>query len=317
MGLFYSGNKPGNSGQDHFRAELQDTERRLEVFLGKLDERLDLLLSGFVEEAPAVREQDDRYEQAYNRFCSAMRGQVKAMQKKVQEVREQQVETLFYAYLNAYPIGSSASRILGDWRIRCIEKIERWESELRRKQGISLEQVESRDYEPVFQRMLDEYREQCAVLKCRQCGAKLDITQVYRYTVYVACGFCQTQNIFNPGSAIGSLEDIARKLAEQRSKHILIQHERMKTQERERYHEMHALKLSMGFDRHSKDNEQTWRLEMLEVQWMEAQKSAPELLDRYYRNVFDELTNLLPDLKEHHEKFYNSIRTNYFKRVVE
>jgi len=49
----------------------------------------------------------------------------------------------------------------------------------------------------------------------------------------------------------------------------------------------------------------------LEEQRQEAVLKAPELMEAYHRSVFDELNRLLPDLREHHEKFYRAIHTRY------
>ncbi|QHS60181.1 hypothetical protein [Chitinophaga agri] len=311
MGLFNWG-KTADKQPPPFAAELDALENRLDSFLAKLNERIDVLLDGFMEEAPAIIASDDRYGQAYYRFSSAMQGQAGNMREKVREVREKQIEPVFQQYIDTVAAGSDGYRLLYEWRNRCGNKTDSWEERLQQRIDTAIGQVERKDYEPVFQQMLDTYWQQCKTVNCRQCGGALDIQQVYYHSAYVSCTSCQTQNIFEPGVIARDIEHTARKLAEQRSKHFMDAHEQQQKEEQDLYQQMHALQLAMSFEeRTAKKGPRYDQLIMLEARRVQAENNVHELLDKYYRGIFNELNLLLPDLKEHHEKFFLSLQTNY------
>lgn len=311
MGLFNWG-KTADKQPPPFAAELDALENRLDAFLTKLNERIDILLDGFLEEAPAIIAGDDRFGQAYYRFSSAMQGQAGNMREKVREVREKQIEPAFQQYIDTVSAGSDAYRLLYDWRNRCGEKVNLWEERLQQRIDAAVEQAERKDYGPVFQQMLDAYWQQCKTVNCRQCGAALDIQQVYYHSAYVSCTGCQTQNIFEPGVIARDIEHTARKLAEQRSKQFMDARYQQEQEEQDLYQQMHALQLAMGFEeRMTKTGPKYEQLRMLEAKRVLAENNVNELLDKYYRSIFNELNQLLPDLQEHHEKFFLSLQTNY------
>jgi len=313
MGLFNFGKSQEDKQQTAaLQSELDALETRLNSFLSKLDERLDVLLTGFIEEAPAIMKEDDRFGQSYYRFSSAMKGQAGNMREKVQEVLSKQIDPVFSNYTDTLPVGTDAYRMVYDWRNRCTEKAHNWEEQMQHRVDKAVEQVERKDYEPVFQDMMNAYRQQCQSVNCQQCGAHLNIQQVYYYSAYVSCSFCQTQNIFEPGTAARDLELIARKLAEQRSKHFMDMHELRQQEEQELYMQIHELQLKLTMqERASKSGPLYSQILAIEAQRVQAENEVPEYLDKYYRNIFDELTILLPDLKEHHDKFFTSLQTNY------
>jgi len=313
MGLFNWGQSQEDKQEyEALKSELATLENRLDTFLAKLNERVDVLLSGFIEEAPAVMAEDDRFGQAYYRFSSAMKGQIANMREKLREVLEKQIEPVYSRYSDTLSVGSEAYNMLREWRNRCADKANEWEEQLHHRVEETTELVERKDYEPVFEEMMNNYWQQCQSVNCRQCGANLSIKQVYYYSAYVACSHCQTQNIFEPGTIARDIEHTARKLAEQRSKHFMDAHEQRNREERDLYQQMHELQLTLSMDeRMSKRGAKYEQLLSLEAKRVQAENEAPELLDKYYRNIFDELNKLLPDLEEHHEKFFLSLQANY------
>jgi len=313
MGLFNFGkSQEDNQQTTAIKTELDALENRLHTFLAKLDERLDMLLAGFVEEAPAIMKEDDRFGQAYYRFSSAMKGQAGNMREKVHEVINNQIAPVFSLYTDTLSAGTDGYRMVYDWRNRCADKALQWEEEMQRRVDEAVELVERKDYEPIFREMMNTYRLQCRSVNCKQCGASLNIQQVYYYSAYVACGFCQSQNIFEPGTSARDLEQIARKLAEQRSRHFLDAHEQRKREEQDLYMQMHELQLKLSHQERAAKSGPTYsQLLALNAKRIQAENEAPELLDKYYRSIFDELTILLPDLKEHHDKFFSSLQANY------
>ena len=313
MGLFNWGQSQEDKQEyEALKSELATLENRLDTFLAKLNERVDALLSGFIEEAPSVMAEDDRFGQAYYRFSSAMKGQAGSMREKLREVLEKQIEPVYSRYSDTLSAGSEGYSILYEWRHRCARKADEWEEELQHRVDEATEQVERKDYEPVFAQMMNDYWQQCQPINCRQCGANLSIKQVYYYSAYVACSHCQTQNIFEPGTIARDIEHTARKLAEQRSKHFIDAHEQRKREERSLYQQMHELQLTLSAEERMKRSGPKYeQLLSLESKRVQAENEAPELLDKYYRNIFDELNKLLPDLEEHHEKFFKSLQANY------
>ncbi|TWW01621.1 hypothetical protein [Chitinophaga pinensis] len=313
MGLFNRGQSKEDKLQtEAIQSELAALESRLDNFLTKLNDRVDILIEGFIAEAPAIMATDDRFGQAYYRFASGMKGQATNMREKVREVLETQIEPTFSRYTDTLPVGTDAYRLVHDWRHRCADKANTWEDQLQHRVDAATEQVERKDYEPIFRDMVNQYLQQCKSIHCTQCGDNLQITQVYYHSAYVACPSCNTQNIFEPGVIARDLEQNARKLAEQRSKHFMDAHEQKRAEEEDLYQQMHTLQLKMSFQElQSKSGPLYAQLLALNKQRVEAENEIPAQLDKYYRNIFDELNALLPDLKEHHEKFFISLQNNY------
>ena len=297
------------------QTELNSIEQRLDTFLGKLNERADLLLQGFLAEAPTIMASDNIHGQAYYRFLSATRGQISTLRQKVNEAKEKQIDPLVFTY--SRDITSPLSHLVYEWRNRCYDKIHHWEEALHARETKAIVQAEAKDYEAVFQGLIDQYNVEKEKVHCKQCGAKLVIEGMYYYSTYIPCPFCQTQNIFDPGTNARQLEETARKLAEQRSKPILEEHEACNHKERELYHRNHELQLSLIHEKDPsviRDKKNTIREQ--EAQRIAAQQKAPLLLEQYYRSVFDEMSKLLPDLREHNERFFQSIQSSYLQHKI-
>ncbi|ACU63766.1 hypothetical protein [Chitinophaga pinensis] len=313
MGLFNRGQSQDDKLQtETIKSELAALESRLDNFLAKLNDRIDLLIAGFIAEAPAIMATDDRFGQAYYRFSSGIKGQATNMREKVREVMETQIEPAYSRYSDILSAGSDAYRLVHEWRHRCAEKANNWEDELQHRMDAATEQVERKNYEPIFLDMVNQYMQQCKSVLCTQCGDNLQIAQVYYHSAYVNCPSCNTQNIFEPGVIARDLEQNARKLAEQRSKHFMDAHEQKRAEEEALYQQMHNLQLKMSFQElQAKSGPLYAQLLALNNQRVAAEDEIPAQLDKYYRNIFDELNGLLPDLKEHHEKFFISLQNNY------
>lgn len=292
------------------KQHLEATEQRLDVFLHKLSLRAQELLSGFEHEAPGIRAGDTLYGQAYSRFLAATRGQIQKLREKVREVEETQITPVFYSHTSQS--GNAVYSMVYEWRNRCQARILQWEEQLYTLEAAAIERAEWQDYEAVFHKHLNQYHAEKEEVFCKQCGAKLTINQVFYYSVYITCAFCHTQNIFDPGTSARQLEDTARKLAEQRSRPLLEQQQFYQQRERDLYMQAHQLQLSLVHETNSRIiQEKQQAITRLEEQRQEAVLKAPELMEAYHRSVFDELNRLLPDLREHHEKFYRAISTRY------
>src|SRR3546814_4252100 len=93
--------------------------------------------------------------------------------------------------------------------------------------------IVERDLEREYADTQAEYAAACERAHCKQCGAKLEIQQFYFMSTYIACGFCQTQNTFDPGTKARMMEHLARPLAESRCKPLYDRYreERNRTEE--------------------------------------------------------------------------------------
>lgn len=299
------------------KATLDETETRLNSFLQKLTERSNELLEGFKLEAKSLKQnEDDIHEQAYHRFSSGIKGQLTLIRKKVDEVRENQVLKAYRQYEDVYESGSKESKYIDKWSERCCDTINAWEDSQRAEEDNVIKEVEKTDYEIVFQKLIDSYNLEKEKVHCKQCGSKLNIDKLYYYSAYITCAYCKTQNVFDPGTSARLIEDTARKLGEQRANYLSEQSGEMQQKERDLYMQGHELKLSLI---HEKDQrviaEKQLMIKDLEEQRRACEKESPLLMEKYYKTVFDEITKLLPDLKEHNEKFYESIinKTNLYK----
>jgi hypothetical protein len=111
------------------------------------------------------------------------------------------------------------------------------------------------------------------------------------------------------------LEHLGRSLAEQRTKHLLEEHNKSAEIPQQLYLQAHQIKLSLI---HEKDKQIIAQKEQ-EIQELENQKAKieqkiPILYATYLRAMFDEWNKINPDLQEEHEKFYNRILTEYNQR---
>ncbi|WEK38399.1 MAG: hypothetical protein P0Y53_12910 [Candidatus Pseudobacter hemicellulosilyticus] len=294
--------------------ELDSIETRLDSFLSTLTERADALLEGFVETAPGIMDNDNIHGQAYSRFLAATRGQISTLRQKVQDTRSRQIDPVYIQHQHSLPFGSPAATMLFEWQHRCAEKMHAWEAALMNKESKAIEKAEDKDYALLFKELLDRYNIEKEKVFCQQCGAKLEIDRLYYYSVYISCPFCSSQNIFNPGSSARQLEATARKLAEQRSKPLLEEQEACVEKERECYFQQHELQLQLIHEKNSgKIRETREAISRLEARRQEALQKAPLLLEQYYQMVFEEMSTLLPDLRQHHERFYQAIQASYLQ----
>ncbi|BAV07132.1 hypothetical protein SAMN05421788_102241 [Filimonas lacunae] len=295
--------------------QLSDTEQRLNAFLQKLDQRADELLEGYLAEAPAIIAGDDQYGQSMYRFTNATRGQIQTLRQKADDVRQKQIRPLYESYATSANFGTPVYSTVQDWFNRCTDTLNAWEDNLFNRMDTAIEKAEWKDYEVVFSNLMNNYHQQKENVHCKQCGAKLTIEGVYYYSTYIPCNFCNTQNIFDPGTSARELEHTARQLAEQRCKPMKDAHEQMNQHERDLYMQGHELHLSLI---HEKDkntiNTVNNKIAALEAERQEAIRKAPELLEAYYRAMFDEMTKLLPDLSEHNDKFFLSIKESYLQK---
>ena len=93
---------------------------------------------------------------------------------------------------------------------------------------------------------------------------------------------------------------------------MLQNYEREVKKERDLYHQIHNLKLSIILEKNmQKKIEVEKQINMLEIQRKQSIEEAPKLYIKYMRAMFDEWNKIIPDLKEYNEKVYQSWIKDY------
>lgn len=110
------------------------------------------------------------------------------------------------------------------------------------------------------------------------------------------------------------LEHLGRSLAEQRTAHLLKEHDAIQPKAHDLYLQRHTLDLSLIHEKDRHVIEQT-KIKMLELenQKKELEQQAPILYQKYLRAMFNEWNAINPAMSESHEKFYLRILNEYLQ----
>lgn len=282
----FSGNKNKQSSEESssMLQELAVIEQRWYTFLSKLEEKYDEVLAAFEAEAPSLYRQDEDYaKRAYHRFESGMDGQLTAIRKKMQDTADVQIRAIYEKY--GVNVLSTAHSSVYEWRNRCLDAERQWEDRTNAKRNAAFAKIAetvNEDLEVQYSNILAAYEQIRNKFTCTQCRCKLTIDKIYFISTYIACPACNTQNTFEPGTQIRTLEWLARPLAEHRTKHLYEQYQ---------HHVYNG--------RHDDKAAYT-------------QGKGAEFMyyEKYMRAMFDEMNNILPDKREQNELFYQRMLTD-------
>ena len=297
-----SGNRSVSLTHDVIAKEMQETQERFFTFLGKLEERLKEFAEASIPELQSLGKSDpDEFKRAYHRMKAGVLGQLDTIRTKAMQVKEEKIDNFRMA----------DRPVFYSFRETCYKRYDQFEALYTRYRGL-VEETAAEDHEIRYQRILDEYESIKEKFRCMQCGSPIIIGQLYFTTTYLTCSSCQTRNTFDPGSNAKMLEHVGRSLAEQRTRHLLKEHDSIGDRTHELYLRAHQLTLSLIYE---KDNqviaERKKEIAALQQQKDELEEKRPVLYTTYLRAMFDEWNKINPALADEHEKFYIRLLNDY------
>ena len=311
--LFGKKNKdtePSSSGEPEWIAIMNDNRSRWFAFVEKLQVRMNELGEASIPELQESFTNDtDTYKRQYHLMSSGIKGQFAQILDKARTVYEEKVNGFFYEVNNSIPsiatnVGREYHNTIYEYREACNKQMDSLEKLYHSWNG-KINATGVTDYEAEYEKILDEYEAKKNEYHCSKCGAQLTIDKIFFTSTYITCGFCQSQNTFEPSSQARALEHIGRSLAEQRTQYLLDVYAQEKAKADELYNKMHKLKLSIIHEKNAavKSNVEQQIIE-LGKERQRAINDAPDKYRTYLRAMFDEWNKIVPDLKEHNEKFY-------------
>lgn len=192
---------------------MRQTQERWFVFLQKLEERMEEMCTAAVPELKAIfKEDQDPYKRAHGRMLAGLTGQIRQMQDKANEVREDKIIGLIY---------SSGIFEANAFREACFNRHYAFEDKCHYYISLLQEAAGQQDLEGFYQEELAAFASIKDKFTCKQCGGKITIPKMFFIATYVTCSYCQTQNTFLPSSGAQMVLHRARSLAEQRTAHLL------------------------------------------------------------------------------------------------
>lgn len=305
-------NKQENTGVDILTKEMRETRERFFVFIDKLEEKLKEFAEASVSELESLNKTDaDQFKRAYHRMKAAVLGQIESIRKKATDVKEEKIDG---AVTSVGDFGSGQAFF--QFRNVCYDRYGRFDR-LVSYYRQQVEETDAEDFEVKYQQILDEHEAVRNKFHCVQCGNPIAIEKIYFTTTYLTCSACQTRNTFEPGTRAKMLEHVGRSLAEQRTAHLLKEHDIIPEKTQELYLKVHAIGLSLLHERDRKVASQKRQ----EIEELKAKKAALEnkrqgLYEVYLRAMFDEWNKINPALKEEHERFYARMLEDYKKYKI-
>lgn len=287
--------------------EMQETKERFFAFIGKLEEKLKEFAEASILELKALNQEDsDEFKRGYHRMKSAVLGQLGSILKKALDVKEEKIDGFV-----SPDDDHDTSRAYDQFRSDCYERYNQLD-ELHSHYRELVENTDAEDFEAKYQKILDEYEAIKDKFRCVQCSSPIAIDKIYFTTTYITCPACQTRNTFEPSSQAKMLEHVGRSLAEQRTAHLLKEHDEIPKKAQDLYMQAHHLELSLIHEQDKKVIAQkTQEIQGLQKQKEELESKRPGLYQTYLRAMFDEWNKINPALAEEHEKFYNRLLNDY------
>jgi len=196
--LFSSDEQPKEAAKDS-----SDTLERAKLFFEKMEQRAKELVAEVKESGQLIADADqDPYKRSYLQFKSAIIAQFTGMIDKGTQTYHSQI----------LPKANFATML------PLSQLYTAWQTNLLKMMEDSFEGIQERNLEKEYQEIMAGYNQTKDGFQCKQCGADLAINKFYYTATYITCGFCQSQNMFDPGSQARLVEHMAIPLARARSK---------------------------------------------------------------------------------------------------
>lgn len=300
--------------QPEWIAHFQDTKERMFVFFDKLEAKMKELCDAAIPELNETHKTDeDIYKRTYGRMLSGIKGQIEHIRQKARDTYEEKV-TDYYRSIDAeISVHSPHHNTLMEFRNVIADRYREFET-VSYQWRDALDATGAEDLEIKYQALLKEFEAEKNKFSCKQCGGNIAIEKIFFISTYIACPHCQTQNTFEPGTHASGLEDLGRRLGEQRTAPLLKVYQEEVQLERTLYHERHTLSLV----RINNTNKQevadiNKKMEELENRRQAAIKNAPLLYKQYLRAMFDEWNKITPDLAVENNKTHDNWLAEFMK----
>ena len=195
---------------------MNDLEQRFRVFIEKLTERAESLAKETRDAMQEIYDEDtDPYKRSFGNFLMGVKGQFNGIIDKAEDVFKQQIKPYEPSF---YETQTPEGELQEKWFRKIHDDFEKWKDKMRDL----ADSIESHVKEPSAEEKLREIVEEYNAVKdnfhCSQCGANLEIKELYFISTYITCPYCQTQNTFVPSDKMREFEFVAKDFAEEKTR---------------------------------------------------------------------------------------------------
>ena len=213
---------------------MKDLEQRFRVFIEKLTERAESLAEETRGAIQEIYDEDaDPYKRSFGNFLMGVKGQFKGIIDKAEEVFKQQIKPHAPSFLKTQ---TPEGELQEQWFRKIHDDFEKWKDKMRDLADSIEYQVKKPSAEEKLREIVEEYNAVKDKFHCSQCGANLEIKELYFISTYITCPYCQTQNTFVPSDKMREFEFVAKDFAEE------------KTREEEKLYEKIDLRIKSMFE---------------------------------------------------------------------
>lgn len=195
---------------------MRDLEQRFRVFIEKLTERAESLAEETRGAIQEIYDEDaDPYKRSFGNFLMGVKGQFKGIIDKAEEVFKQQIKPHALSFLKTQ---TPEGELQEEWFRKIHDDFEKWKDKMRDLADSIENQVKKPSAEEKLREIVEEYNAVKDKFHCSQCGANLEIKELYFISTYITCPYCQTQNTFVPSDKMRGFEFVAKDFAEEKTR---------------------------------------------------------------------------------------------------
>ena len=144
-----------------------------------------------------------------------VKGQFKGIIDKAEEVFKQQIKPHAPSFLKTQ---TPEGELQEQWFRKIHDDFEKWKDKMRDLAESIENQVKKPSAEEKLHEIVEEYNAVKDKFHCSQCGANLEIKELYFISTYITCPYCQTQNTFVPSDKMREFEFVAKDFAEEKTR---------------------------------------------------------------------------------------------------
>ena len=195
---------------------MKDLEQRFRVFIEKLTERAESLAEETRDAIQEIYDEDaDPYKRSFGNFLMGVKGQFKGIIDKAEEVFKQQIKPHAPSFLKTQ---TPEGELQEQWFRKIHDDFEKWKDKMRDLADSIENQVKKPSAEEKLREIVEEYNAVKDKFHCSQCGANLEIKELYFISTYITCPYCQTQNTFVPSDKMREFEFVTKDFAEEKTR---------------------------------------------------------------------------------------------------
>ena len=195
---------------------MNDLEQRFRVFIEKLTERAESLAKETRDAMQEIYDEDtDPYKRSFGNFLMGVKGQFNGIIDKAEDVFKQQIKPYEPSF---YETQTPEGELQEKWFRKIHEDFEKWKDKMRDLADSIESHVKEPSAEEKLREIVEEYNAVKDKFHCSQCGANLEIKELYFISTYITCPYCQTQNTFVPSDKMREFEFVAKDFAEEKTR---------------------------------------------------------------------------------------------------